>query len=416
VTAELGYVNLLAVAVIAVVAPLVATALPIRVPAVVLEIVVGIAVGPSGLGWIEPDQPVAVLALVGLAFLLFLSGLEIDLRGLRGDLLRLPLAGFALTLVLGMALGFGADAIGWVRDPFFLAVALGATSLGIVAPLLKDAGRAAGPLGQFTLAGATIADFATILLLSLVFAEAEGGATSRIASLAIFVVVAIAFAFALGRAGRSMGIDRVLVRLQDSTAEIRVRIAVVIMLSFVALAAEVGLETILGAFVAGAVLALVDRDAMSHPNLGLKLEAIGFGFLVPVFFVTSGLRFDLRSLTDEPTAFLRVPVLLAALLLVRGLPAMLYRGRIGPSGAITAGLLQATSLPFIVTATQIGVEVGAVAPVTAAALVGAGLLSTVLFPSIALARLTRTDSDSPTRSPAASPTAVLADRPMGTQF
>jgi Kef-type K+ transport system membrane component KefB len=411
VTADLEFVNLLVVAVLAVVAPIVATALPIRIPSVVLEIVAGIVVGPSVLGWVDPDPPVVVLALVGLAFLLFLSGLEIDLRGLRGETLRLPLLGFLLTLVLGMALGFGADAIGWVRDPFFLAVALGATSLGIVAPVLKDSGHASRPLGQYTLAGATVADFATILLLSLVFAESEGGTASRLSSVALFVVATLGIALVLGRAERSMGLDRLLVGLQDTTAAIRVRIAVAIMLGFVALAAEVGLETILGAFVAGAVLALVDRDTATHPHFHLKLESIGYGFLVPVFFITSGLRFDLRSLTDEPSALLRVPVFLVALLIVRGLPALLYRRSLGRDATIVAALLQATSLPFIVTATQIGVAVDAVAPVTAAALVAAGLLSTVVFPALALARLARVDDVG--RAPAQ---VEVAHRPMGTQF
>lgn len=388
-TADLEFVNLLAVALIAVFAPIIATVSPVRIPAVVLEIVAGIVVGPAVLGWVSVDEPVAVLALVGLAFLLFLTGLEIDLGGLRGDLLRLPLIGFVITMALGLLLGVGADLIGWVRDPLFLAVALGATSLGIVAPVLKDSGNAGEPVGQFTLAGATIADFATILLLSLVFAEAEGSTSSRITSIALFVAVVVGMAVVLGRAGRSMGLGRLLVRLQDTTAEIRVRIAVAIMLGFVALAARVGLETILGAFVAGAVLALVDRDAANHPNFHLKLESIGFGFLIPIFFVTSGLRFDLESLTDQPAALLRVPAFLAALLLVRGAPALLYRRSIGRDQAVASGLLQATSLPFIVTATQIGVAVDAVAPVTAAALVAAGLLSTVVFPSLALARLDR---------------------------
>lgn len=388
-TGELQFVNLLAVAVVAVAAPLAAAVLPVRIPSVVLEILAGIVLGPSVLGWITIDEPLTVLALVGLAFLLFLSGIEIDLAGLRGDLVRLPLAGFALTLLLGFGVGVAAQAAGWVSSPVFLAVALGATSLGIVAPLLKDTGHAARPLGQYTLAGATIADFATILLLSLVFAESGGTTTGRVLSVAWFVVVATGIAIALRNAGRSMGLDRLLSPLQDTTAAIRVRIAIALLLTFVALAARVGVETILGAFVAGAVLGLVDRDTTTHPNFHLKLESVGFGFLVPIFFISSGLRFDLQSLIDTPSALLRVPVFLAALLLVRGVPAALYSGVLGRDDAITAGLLQATSLPFIVTATQIGVAVDAVTPVTAAALVSAGLLSTIIFPSVALNRLER---------------------------
>jgi Kef-type K+ transport system membrane component KefB len=389
VTAGLAFTNLLIVAAVAMAAPIVATLIPLRVPSVVIEIAVGIVLGPSLLGWVDADTPVAVLALVGLAFLLFLAGLEIDLRAVRGEALRLPLIGFGLTLAIGVVLGIGADAIGWVDSPLFLAVALGATSLGIVAPALKDAGQADRPLGQLTLAGATIADFATILILSLVFSEAKGSTASRVLAVVSFVVVIAVVAVGFARAGRSVRIEALLVRLQDTTAEIRVRIAVVLLLGFVALAGRVGLETILGAFMAGVVLGAVDRDTTTHPHFRLKLEAVGFGFLIPVFFVASGLRFDLTTLTERGAALWRVPAFLAAMLATRAAPALLYSRAIGLPAAITAGLLQATSLPFIVTATQIGVAVGAVSAVTAAALVTAGLMSTLLFPAIALARLDR---------------------------
>jgi Kef-type K+ transport system membrane component KefB len=216
-----------------------------------------------------------------------------------------------------------------------------------------------------------------------------------------------------------MRFDVVLTRLQDTTAEIRVRIAVALLMGFVALAARVGLEAILGAFLAGAVLGHVDRDAMSHPNFRTKLDAVGYGFLIPVFFVTSGLRFDLRSLTDHPSALVRVPVFLLALLAARGLPALLYRRSLGRDASVVAGLLQATSLPFIVTASQIGVSIGAVQPVTGAALVAAGLLSVLVFPPIALGRLRPVGTAEPAPSAGARsrPIAALwAERPMGTQL
>ncbi len=385
--------NLLIVVAVAFAAPFLLGLRPsLRLPSVVLEIVAGIVVGPSGLGWVDVDQPIAVLSLVGLAFLLFLAGLEIDLARLRGDLLRLPIAGFALTLAIGLAAGLVFDAAGWVNNPLFLALALSATALGIVVPILKDAGIAEQPVGQLAIASATIADFGAVILLSLLFSESEGGTASKLIAVALFVAVIGATAVALARAGRSMRLDAVLTRLQDTTAEIRVRIAVALLVGFVALAARVGLETILGAFIAGAILGAVDRDSMSHPHFRLKLEAVGFGFLIPVFFVTSGLRFDLQALSDNPSALARIPVFLLALVAARGIPALLYRRALGRDGVLVAGLLQATSLPFIVAATQIGVSIGAVRPVTAAALVSAGLLSVVIFPPIALARVRRLPS------------------------
>ena len=380
--------GLLIVVLIAVAAPLLVDAIPrIKIPAVVLEIVAGIVVGPSVLGWVDIDQPITVLALVGLAFLLFLAGLEIDLTALRGDLLRLPLLGFVVTLAIGLAAGVGFDAAGWVDSPLFVAIALTATSLGLIVPVLKDVGQAERPLGRYTIAGATVADFGAVILLSLFFSESEGGTVSKLLTLGLFVTVIAVVGLVLVRAGRSIRLDAVLVRLQDTTAEIRVRIAVALLIGFVALAAKVGLETILGAFIAGALLGAVDRDTMSHPNFRLKLDAVGFGFVIPVFFVTSGLRFDLDALIDNPSALARVPLFLAALLAARGLPAWLYRHKLGRDGTIVAALLQATSLPFIVTACEIGVAIGAIRAVTAAAFVTAGLLSVVIFPPIALGLL-----------------------------
>ena len=166
---DVEFVNLLAVTVIALAAPLALGFAPrLRFPAVVLEIVVGIVVGPSGLGWVEVDLPVQIVALLGLSFLLFLAGLEIDVHQLRGPLLRLAVAGYALTLALGLSVGWTLYAAGWVHSPTLIAVTLSATSLGLVVPVLKDAGQVDSRLGQTVIAAASVADFAAIVLLSLV--------------------------------------------------------------------------------------------------------------------------------------------------------------------------------------------------------------------------------------------------------
>jgi Kef-type K+ transport system membrane component KefB len=198
-----------------------------------------------------------------------------------------------------------------------------------------------------------------------------------------------------------MGLGALLVRLQDTTAEIRVRGAVLLVLVFVVLAEHFGLETILGAFIAGAVVGLIDRDrAMTHPQFRVKLEAIGYGFLVPVFFVSSGVGFDLDALLDEPSNLALVPVFLVCLLVVRGIPAVVYQPVTGRRGAIAAGLLQATSLPFIVAATMIGVDLGSIDAGTAAAFVAAGLLSAVALPAVA-SSLLRSMPDSQPSTPTA---------------
>lgn len=385
---DVEFVNLLAVTVIALTAPLLLGLAPaLRVPAVVLEILAGIAVGPSGLGWVEIDLPVQIVALIGLAFLLFLAGLEIDVHQLRGRLLRLAVLGYLLTVALGLAAGFGFEAADWVRDPWLLAIALSATSLGLVVPVLKDARQADGALGQTVIAASSVADFAAVVLLSLLFSTSEGSTGGKLVLLGLFAALVAVIGLAVSLAGRSMRLGDVLTRLQDTTAEIRVRAAVVLLIALVALAEKFGLASILGAFLAGALVGLLDRDASSHPHFRTKLEAIGYGFVIPVFFVTSGLRLDLHALLDNPSALARVPLFLIALLLVRGIPALLYSRIFGRDGVLAAALLQATSLPFIVTATQIGLLTGLMAPVTATALVCAGLLSVLFFPLIALAPL-----------------------------
>jgi Kef-type K+ transport system membrane component KefB len=402
---HLSFGGVFVVALIAVGAPILVAALRLKVPAPVIEILGGVLVGPSVLGWVHIDAPISVLALVGVTFLLFLAGLEIDLERLRGPVLRVALIGYALTLVLGVAVGLGAHAAGLIRDPLLLAVALSATSLGLVVPVLKDAGQTDGAVGRYTIAGATVADFAAVLLLSLLFSESKGGAASKVFMFGMFIAVVLAVAFTLGRAGRIMRFDALVTRLQDTTAEIRVRIAVALLVGFVALAERVGLETILGAFLAGAVLNLVDRDTMSHPRFRAKLDAVGYGFVIPFFFVASGIMLDLRGVFSTTSGVVRIPVFLIALLVVRAVPAVLYRPATGTRGAAAAGLLQATTLPFLVTATAIGVSIGALSAVTGAALVCAGLLSVVIFPVIALAllrgqRTERTTVGAPAPAPA----------------
>src|SRR6516165_6110467 len=263
-----------------------------------------------------------------------------------------------------------------------------ATSLGLVVPVLKDAGQVDSDVGQSALAAASIADFAAIVLLSLFFSS--GGSTgSKVVVLGAFAGLVVATGLAVSGAARSMRLGQVLLRLQDTTAEIRVRFAVLLLVAFTALAEKFGLESILGAFLAGAIIGLVDRDSASHPRFRTKLEAIGYGFVVPVFFVSSGIRLDLTGLLHSPSALVRVPVFLLALLVVRGLPALLRLRVNGLKPTLALGFLQATSLPFIVAATQIGVMLGKITPVTAAALVCAGLLSVLIFPALALTLLRR---------------------------
>jgi Kef-type K+ transport system membrane component KefB len=202
--------------------------------------------------------------------------------------------------------------------------------------------------------------------------------------------MAIAFAFVLLGLEWSMRFSPVLLRLQDTTAQIRVRGAFMLLAAFVALAQGLGLEVILGAFLAGVILRLVDRDRMmTHPQFRQKLEAVGFGVFIPIFFVTTGLQFDLAALFASTSTIALVPIFLVALLLVRGVPAIFYRPLVGSRRFVVAGLLQSISLPFIVAASQIGMELGLLTRATGAALITTGLLSVILFPITALTLLRR---------------------------
>lgn len=373
------------VAAIALAAPIIVNLVPkLRMPAVVLEIVFGILVGPAVLGWVRIDVPLAVLALIGLAFLLFLAGLEIDPARLRGRMGRLSGA-FVVSLVLAGALAYLFDAIEPIRDPLFVAIVLASTSLGLVVPVLSDAGENNSAFGQVVLAASSLAEFGTILLISLFFSQSSSTTGSQIVLLVAFVGLVAAVAFGVTRADRSPRIAKTLVKLESTSAQLGVRIAIALLLLFTAMATELGFEAILGAFVAGAVLRVADRrEYMVHAEFRRKIEAIGYGFLIPVFFVTSGMSVDMRSRFRRPEHLILVPLFLLALLVVRGLPALFYTAFFDRRHQIAAGLLQATSLTFVVIAERLGVELAVFDAATGAALVCAGLLSVVLFPAFAL--------------------------------
>src|SRR6478752_2958097 len=397
------FTNLLIVVAVGLLAPLVLGFFPrLRLPAIGLEIVLGIVIGPAGLGWVEPDLPVSILALVGLAFLLFLSGLEVDVARIRGRILKLTSIGFALSFAIAIILGRGLEAGGFVKSPLFVAIVLVSTSLGVIVPVLKDSDNINSSLGQVVIAAASIAEFGAIILLSLFF---SGMGSTNIAGtlilLGLFALVVALVGVAIAGLEHSINLSRVLRRLQDTTDQIRVRAAFVLLIGFTALADEVGLETILGAFAAGALLSLIDRDkVMTHPQFRLKLEAVGFGVFIPVFFVTSGLRFDLNALFASASTLARVPLFLLAIYLARGLPALVYVRLLGRSRSVIAGVLQATSLTFPVAASQIGLQLGVVSRASAAALVAAGLLSVVISPALALVLLRREQPDSRSKSSA----------------
>ena len=375
--------NLFGLTVIAFAVPFVLGFLPrIRVPSVVMELLAGILFGPALLGWIEPGTVVNTISALGVAFLLFLAGLDLDLRLVRGAPLKWGTIGFLVSLVIAVIITRPLGADGTILSPLLISITLCATSVGIVMPVLRDTGQLDSPVGQFTVAGGSVAEIGTIALLGVFFAGPEVNAPVGTLLFAVVAVTAILLLITLRRAMRWRPGRRVFNRLDDTSAQMRVRLAMMMLMGAALLATSFQFEAILGTFLAGIVFGIAIRGDRFEERLRTKLEGIGFGFFVPAFFVTSGLRFDLNGLV-LPDDFTRILLFLAILLAARALPALLYLRHLPWRGALATGLLQATNLPFIVVAVAVGTELGRLHEMNATALIVAGLISAVLFPALA---------------------------------
>jgi Kef-type K+ transport system membrane component KefB len=382
------FTGLLVVAVVAFLAPLLAGLVPRRLlPAVVLEVLLGVAVGPQGLGWVQPQGGVELLYLMGLGFLLFLAGQDIDPKSFRDPMVRVSGGAYLISLAAAFPVALGLISLaGGPADLRLIALCLTSSSLGIVLPVIRDARALNSDFGQVTVMAATVGEFASLLLLTILFSADAKSTPEQVLYVGIMGVAAVLTGvglFALWRTGR-MG--RVLARLDDTASQLRVRGAFVILLIFAGLAHGFGVDSLLGAFVAGVVLRAADQD--DRPNIEVfhaKLDAIGFGFLIPVFFIVVGVRLNVDALFSHRSALELVPLLVVAILIVRGVPALLYRKRLGTRPAIAVGFLQAATLTFPVVVAEIGLSLNLLGQATAAALIGAALLSVVVFPAVALA-------------------------------
>jgi Kef-type K+ transport system membrane component KefB len=384
VTVQFGELLVLAVAAFA--APLLARAIPRRlVPPVVLEVLAGIAIGPQGLGLVHPTGGVYVLYLLGFGFLLFLAGQEVEIKRFRGPSFRLTGASYALGLVVAVPVALALGLIAHGADVRLLALALTASSLGVMVPVLRDADVVSTEFGQLAIMAGSVGEFAALLLLTVLFSADPKPTWVQVAYVAALGAAAVIGAIALRRMWRSAWLRRALLATDQSTSQLRVRGGFVILLAFAALAHEFGVDALLGAFVGGVVLNIADSDDRpTQERYQGKLRAIGYGFLVPVFFIVTGVQFDLRSLFASPSSLALMPAVLAGILIARAAPALLYRRKLGTRPAVAAGLLQATTLTFPVVVAEVGRSLSLLTPASSAALVGAALLSVLIFPAIAL--------------------------------
>jgi Kef-type K+ transport system membrane component KefB len=378
---------LLALAITAFVAPLLARLIPQRlVPPVVVEVLAGIAIGPQGLDLVRPTGGVYVLYLLGFGFLLFLAGQEIEVERFRGPTFRLTAASFAASIAIAFPVAYGLRQIAHGADTRLLALALTASSLGVVVPVLRDAGETESEFGQFTIMASSVGEFAALVLLTVLFSAQPEATWVQVAYVLALGAAAVIGAVMLRRLWRSPWLRGQLLATDQSTSQLRVRGGFVILLAFSALAHRFGVDALLGAFVGGVVLNVADSDDRpSQDRYQGKLQAIGYGFLVPVFFIVTGVQLDVRSLFASTSSLALLPAILAAILVARAGPALLYRSKLGDRPAMAAGLLQATTLTFPVVVAEVGRSLGLLSSTTSAALVGAALLSVLIFPAIALA-------------------------------
>lgn len=369
---------------LAVLAPLAARAIGpwLRVPVVVFELVLGIVVGPSVLGWTGPSEFVDLLSEFGLAMLFFVAGTEIEFAALRGRTGRRSIGGWFLSLALGVAVGFlVAPGLG----ALVVGVALASTALGTLLPILRDAGELRTPFGRAVGALGAVGEFGPLVAISVLLGSNKPGIATII--LAIFVLIAAGAIWYAMKAPQG-ALHRFVNSTLHTSGQFAVRVVMLILTGLVALSVVLDLDMLLGAFAAGIVWRLLMRDADEHDREAVesKVEGIAFGFLVPLFFIYTGVTFDLASLLADPRLLALVPVALLALLIVRGLPSMLA----APEGAdaktkAAVTLLGATGLPIIVAVTGIGVDQGMIESGLASVLVGAGMLSVLLFPLIGIA-------------------------------
>ena len=383
-----GIDSLLAVAIVAALAPFVAALVPgKRIPQVVVLITGGVLIGPQVLGLAE-TATIDLFSNVGLGFVFLLAGYELDPTMFRERSGRLALASWFVTLTLALVAAGLLAATGLVRAFVPVALGLTTTALGILVPFLRDNDMLRDGLGRYLIAAGAIGELLPIAAIAVF-----RGTSSRfvaLQSLAAVAGVAVLFVV-LPRLLRSRRLAAVMAANEHSASQTTLRWSVVLLLALLAFAARFGLDIVLGAFLAGLVLRQWSPGDV--PRLEAKLDAVGYGVFIPVFFVSAGMGLDIRSIVEEP---LRVFAFLALLLLVRGVSVMVvYRRALTASQRAQMTLITATTLPLLVALTHVGLDNGTMTSENAAALVGAGVASVLLFPTGAVLLRARARSATP---------------------
>ncbi|MBZ4018501.1 cation:proton antiporter [Streptomyces purpurogeneiscleroticus] len=369
----------------AVLAPLLAhgAARRIRVPLVIFEIALGILIGPDVLGWAHSDQVIDTLSDLGLAMLIFLAGYEIDFAAVRGDTLRRAMGAWLVSLAAGIGLALLVTG-GEVFQSFVIGTALTSTALGTVLPILRDRGELRGRFGTVMSAFGAVGEFGPVVAVALLLSGRRPGESAALLA-AFGAITAVAVFWALRP--RPPWFSRLVERTLHSSGQFAVRFVMLLLACMLGLAAVFGLDVLLGAFAAGVLTRLVLHGAAPESSAEVlgKVEAMGFGFLVPLFYVVTGIEFDLHALLSDLGALLLVPVFLLLFLLVRGGPVQALAPRdLGRRDRTALSLFASTCLPLVVAITTIGVDQKVLGTDRAAAMVGAAMLSVLLLPLLAM--------------------------------
>lgn len=370
--------SLLVIAAIAAATPLIVGLFRLPVAEVVLMLGFGIIFGPEVLGWIQLDEAIDLLAELGLAFLFFAAGLELEKHAIQGRSGKLALLGWGVSAVIALLVAGLLEAAGVIDDFLGVAICLTSTALGTLLPILRDKGLLKSPFGTYFMGAGAIGEFGPVLAISLLLTTKSFG--MAVLSLVLFGAFALLFA----KIPTLLRTDRVLSvieRGQETSAQTVVRLTALLLVALLALAEGFDLDVVLGAFIAGIIIRQL-IPAHQEGVLQTKVEGIAFGVFIPIFFIVSGARLDIESIIANPSLLL---IFFVLLLLVRGVPQFFLYRRAIPDTRQRAGfsLYVATALPIIVAVTTVQLSAGVMSSATAAALVGAGALSVLAFPLLA---------------------------------
>jgi Kef-type K+ transport system membrane component KefB len=382
----------------AVVAPLLAEiSIGFRVPVVVLEVLLGIVIGPQVLKLVQFDGFVETMFTIGMAITLFMGGMELDFDEIKGRALYLAVGGWTVSVLLGVSTVGILHAIPQVHSPLVVTLALCTTGIGLLVPMFRDNGQLGTSFGRFVLAAGTLGEVGPIVAMSLMMSQRY--TTWQEAGFLVAFLVIVGVAIAVGMSARPPMVMEILRRHMTKSTQLPLRVSLLMLAGLLWLAGDFGFENILGAFAAGMILGQANRG---EPGQALreKIATISFAWFYPFFFVGTGIKFNVTALGRDLTTILLVPTFAALFLIVRGTPVLLYRGQLHRAQRLPFALSSAVpSLSIIVVITEIGLRTKWMNPDVAAALIGAAMLSVLLFPTIAAALLSRTAVSFPNGKP-----------------